>query len=98
MAAILKAVISLYLAGASRYDEESQLMTPEERFQRIESAISGLATAAERHAAAVEKHDEQIEALLTIADKHAVELTALRAVVTDVNRQWQAYINTLPRR
>ena len=61
-------------------------MTTEERFQRIESAISGLATAAERHAAAVEKHDEQIEALLTIAEKHAAELTALRTVVTDVTR------------
>jgi hypothetical protein len=72
-------------------------MTTQERFQRIESAISGLPIAAERHAAAVEKHDEQIEALLSIAEKHAAELTALRAVVTDVTRQWQAYLNTLPR-
>ena len=39
-------------------------------------AIAGLATAAERHAAAIEANERQIEAL---------------------TRQWQSYINTLPR-
>jgi hypothetical protein len=72
-------------------------MTSEQRFQRIESVLEGLATAAERHAQAVEQHDKQIDVLITIAGEHAAELKAVRAVVTDVTRQWQAYINTLPR-
>jgi hypothetical protein len=72
-------------------------MTSEQRFQRIESALDGLPRAAERHAQAVEQHDKQIDALITIAEEHAAELKALRSVVTDVTRHWQAYINTLPR-
>ena len=38
----------------------------------------------------IEAHDRQIEALITLAEKHDQALKEMR-------RQWQAYINTLPR-
>jgi hypothetical protein len=41
-------------------------------------------------AASVVAHDQQIEGLIRVAEKQAAQIAALE-------RQWQAYINTLPR-
>jgi len=76
-------------------------MTTEERFEHIESAMTGIANTMEALGSNAGQHDKQIEALLEIAEKHATELDrhdkqieALRALVADVSRQWQAYFNT----
>jgi transcriptional regulator GlxA family with amidase domain len=49
--------------------------------------LIGLAEIQQRE---IETHDTQIEALLSLAEKHAQSQANLE-------RQWQAYINTLPR-
>ena len=41
-------------------------------------------------AASVVKHDDQIEALLKIAEKQQAQLSS-------IERQWQAYVRSLPR-
>jgi len=41
-------------------------------------------------AASVVAHDSQIEALIQLAEKH-------EAAIANLEKQWQAYINTLPR-
>ena len=74
---------------------EEHLATHDRQIADIMQALKGLATAAERHAAAAEKHDEQIEALLIVAEQQAAETKALRALVEDTMRQWQAYLTTV---
>ena len=50
------------------------------------------------------QHDGQIEALLHVAEKHSAQIAELvraaeqtRQATENLERQWQAYINTLPR-
>lgn len=86
-------------------------MTIDERLERLTEvaksqaeSIQGLVRAAEGHQDQIDAHDAQIEALIAIDEKRAVQLDALlqsfaqtRAVVADLAKQCQAYINTLPR-
>jgi hypothetical protein len=58
-------------------------MTIEERMDRLTGIVEALA-------GTVVSHDNQIGALIDVAEKQAAQLAALE-------RQWQAYINTLPR-
>jgi len=58
-------------------------MTTDERLDRLTGIVESLAST-------VVAHDNQIEALLRIAEKH-------EAALANLERQWQAYINTLPR-
>lgn len=58
-------------------------MTTEERLDRLTGIVEALAET-------VVAHDNQIEALIKVAEKHSQEMADLR-------RQWQAYLNTLPR-
>ena len=57
---------------------------------RLTGVVSALASS-------VVSHDNQIDALIRIAEKHEAETVALKAQMADLARQWQAYINTLPR-
>lgn len=58
-------------------------MTVDERLDRLTGIVEALA-------ASVVAHDSQIDALIKVAEKHAQEMADLR-------RQWQAYLNTLPK-
>ncbi len=58
-------------------------MTTDERLDRLTGIVEALA-------ASVVAHDNQIDALIKLAEKHAREMADLR-------RQWQAYLNTLPK-
>jgi methylglyoxal synthase len=58
-------------------------MTTDERLDRLTGIVESLAST-------VVAHDNQIEALLRIAEKHD-------AALANLERQWQACINTLPR-
>jgi hypothetical protein len=55
-----------------------------------DARINKLIDLAETQQRQIEAHDAQIDALLTLAEKHAESQANLE-------RQWQAYINTLPR-
>jgi hypothetical protein len=58
-------------------------MTPEQRFERLESILSALA-------ASIVSHDNQIDALIKISEQNVREWQQLR-------KEFQAYLNTLPR-
>jgi hypothetical protein len=58
-------------------------MSTEEQLQRMTNILDSLA-------GTVVPHDNQIEKLIEVAKKHQAQLANLE-------RQWQAYINTLPR-
>jgi hypothetical protein len=58
-------------------------MSIEEQLERITAALRPLADS-------VIAHDRQIGLLIELADKH-------NQAIANLERQWQAYINTLPR-
>ncbi len=58
-------------------------MTTEEKLDRLTDIVNALPST-------VAAHDNQIGALIEIAEKH-------EKTWQDLQRQWQAYINTLPR-
>jgi hypothetical protein len=55
----------------------------EEQLERLTGIVASLAET-------VVAHDSQIEGLIKVAEKHEKTIASLE-------RQWQAYINTLPR-
>ena len=65
-------------------------MTTDERFDQIALNFEKINDILKPLAETVAAHDDQIEKLLIIAEKHAAE-------VANLERQWQAYINTLPK-
>ncbi len=48
-------------------------------------------------AASVVAHDNQIERLIEVAEKHGQSLSRLESSLLTLERQWQAYVNRLPR-
>lgn len=58
-------------------------MTTEEKIDRLTTIVESLA-------GSVVAHDNQIEGLIAVAEKHQIQ-------IDNLGRQWQAYINTLPR-
>lgn len=68
--------------GWQRYDGDDG-MTTEEKIDRLTGIVDTLA-------ASVVAHDSQIEALIKVAEKQG-------RAIEDMSRQWQAYLNTLPR-
>jgi len=56
----------------------------------VVQSLKSLTTSTETLAASVIAHDTQIGVLLQLAEKHD-------QAIANLERQWQAYINTLPR-
>ena len=72
-------------------------MTFEEKLDRLAELLNTLA-------GSVVAHDEQIEQLIKVAEKHDAQIAAQGEQIAAqgqqiaaLERQWQAYINTLPR-
>jgi hypothetical protein len=65
-------------------------MTVEEQFAEIRMMLKTLAVT-------TVAHDNQIEALIKIAERHEAQLAVLQEESRNVQRQWQAYLNTLPK-
>jgi hypothetical protein len=65
-------------------------VTTEEKLDRLTSIVDSLAGSVVHHDNQIEAHDRQIEQLIKVAEKHSQQ-------IADLSRQWQAYINTLPR-
>jgi uncharacterized protein (DUF3084 family) len=53
-----------------------------------DSMIEGLVRAAASHDAVIEAHDKQIHALIRLTEKN-------QKAMADLDRRWQAYLNTL---
>jgi hypothetical protein len=58
-------------------------MTIDERMDRLTGIVEALAASAVAH-------DNQLEILIAVAEKH-------ERAIEDMSKQWQAYLNTLPR-
>jgi hypothetical protein len=70
-------------------------MTLDERLERLTGVVETLA-------ATVASHDDQIESLIAVAEKQQAKtgeleaaLSQLASTVSDLTRQWQAYLNTI---
>jgi hypothetical protein len=72
-------------------------MTTDERLDRLSGIVETLAGAAIAHDSVLEAHDRQIAALIELADKSRAAIYELRASSADLERRWQAYLNTLRR-
>jgi hypothetical protein len=65
-------------------------MTTKERLDSVDRRIEALVGAMEAHGKVIEAHDRQIEALIAISEENAKNWKNLE-------RRWEAYLNTLPR-
>ena len=65
-------------------------MTIDEQIERLTGIVNGLASATVAHGEHIEAHDRQIAGLLKLAEQQTAQIAA-------IERQWQAYISTLPR-
>ena len=65
-------------------------MTIEEQLARLTGIVESLAST-------VVAHDHQIEGLITVAEQHSKQIEQQSKQIAALERQWQAYINTLPR-
>lgn len=72
-------------------------MTTDEQLNRLTGIVESLA-------ASVVAHDDQIEGLIKVSESHHARLVLMEKGIADLTeqitrteRQWQAYINTLPR-
>jgi hypothetical protein len=64
-------------------------MTIDERLDRLTGIVESLA-------ASVVEHDDQIESLIKVAEKHQEEIHELRRSMAETDRLWQAYLKRLP--
>ena len=63
----------------------------------VADGLAQLSVSTNNLASSVIAHDAQIEALLIVSEKHEKAIAALAEESARTERQWQAYINTLPR-
>jgi len=72
-------------------------MTTEEKLDRVADNLDKLTAIVNTLASSVVAHDNQLDALLVIVEKHSAQLAVQSEQIAATERQWQAYINTLPR-
>jgi hypothetical protein len=65
-------------------------MTTDERLDRLTGIVETLAGAVVAHDSVLEAHDRQIGALIKLIEED-------RAAMKDLDRRWQAYLNSLRR-
>ncbi len=63
-------------------------MAIDERLDRLTGVVETLAGAVTPHDSVIEAHDRQIGALIELADRNQKSMA-------DLDRRWQAYLNTL---
>lgn len=78
-------------------------MTIDEKLEILHDSIKSLENIAMIHQASLEGHDRQIEshdrrieALLSQAEKQSADTATLKAALTDLTRQLQAYLTRIP--
>ena len=65
-------------------------MTTDERIDRLTGIAETLAGAGAAHDSVLEAHDRQISTLIELADRN-------QTAMAELDRRWQAYLNTLRR-
>ena len=65
-------------------------MTIEEQIARLTGIVESLA-------GTVVAHDNQIDGLIKVAEQQSAQIAQTERAIASLERQWQAYINTLPR-
>ena len=71
------------------------MLTPEERFGRIEANLEKLAMLATSTVASVIAHDDQIDKLVKVAQTQPQQWESLRAELAQLHREFQAYLTTI---
>lgn len=79
-------------------------MTTDERIDRLTANLESLRGSVDTLAGTVNTlgvtviaHDDQLEKLIVVAEKHSTQIADLATQIANTEKQWQAYINTLPR-
>ena len=72
-------------------------MTIEQQLEKLTGIVTTLAGSVIALDRNVEAHDRQIEALIIVAEKNSAQIKEQNERFAVLERQWQAYINTLPR-
>jgi hypothetical protein len=65
-------------------------MTTGERLERLTIIVDSLASS-------VVHHDNQIEALIKVVEKNSKQIAKTARAIAALERQWQAYLTTLPK-
>jgi hypothetical protein len=68
----------------------SYSVTTDERLDRLTGIVDALAST-------VVAHDTQIEGLIAVAEKQAAALEKQALASANLEKRWEAYLNTLPR-
>ena len=79
-------------------------MTTEEKIEVHDRQLEALISIAAKHtgqiealACVAEKQGERLDALIVVAEQQGRDIRGLNEAVASLERQWLAYINTLPR-
>jgi len=72
-------------------------MTIEQQLEKLTGIVTTLAGSVIPLDHNIEAHDRQIEALIIVAEKNSAQIKEQNERFAVLERQWQAYINTLPR-
>src|SRR5262249_44933037 len=92
----IRTASSVSLVPATLVKRNTALMTIDEKLVILHDSIKGLEHIAAMHQQTIEAHDRQIEALLALAEKQAVETVAMKQAMLDLQAQWQAYLRRIP--
>ena len=72
-------------------------VTVKEHIAEIRAMLNSVGAATVYHDDKIEAHDRQIAELIRLADKQGARIADLVRATENLERQWQAYINTLPK-
>lgn len=72
-------------------------MTTDERIDRLTGIVESLAASVVAHDNQIEAHTNQIGAMIDLAARQQKQIADLKESTANLERQWQAYIKTLPR-
>ena len=72
-------------------------MQIEEQLQRLTGIVESLAASVVARDGQIDAHDRQIGALIDMMAEQKRRLDQLTESVAKTERQWQAYVNRLPR-
>ena len=80
--------------GRNSAEETARLRATLAEQARNISDIAGVVNAL---AGSIVAHDNQIEALIKLGEAHDLRLKELAEMIANTEKQWQAYLRTLPR-
>ena len=72
-------------------------MTTEEKLDRLTNIVDSLASSVAHHSNPMAARGRRIEALIQVVDKQSEQIDKTERAIASLERQWQAYITTLPK-